>query len=163
MAPSIRSADQHGAQVREKSHQHVDGRRCKSTAAFIIALADDQQVVAPVDRPHTVRIQVGKPRPDRPLLPIRARDRKRSVPGKNKRRRKTSRASGAEAKGHAAGPVALDADVLERRRGRERNGRPVGRYLMCVHVRPELVQIAVLQGRNLIEHYVSRPQDDGTA
>src|SRR4029453_9250232 len=43
-APSIRSADQHGARVREKSHQHVDGRRCKSTAAFIIALADDQQV-----------------------------------------------------------------------------------------------------------------------
>ena len=56
--------------------------------------------------------------------------------------------------------MALDSDVLERRRGRERNGRPVGRYLMCVHVRPELVQIAVLQGRNLIEHYVSRPQDD---
>ncbi|HEY8093702.1 MAG TPA: ribonuclease E/G, partial [Acidimicrobiales bacterium] len=77
-----------------------------------------------------------------------------------KRRRKTSRASGTQAKGHAAGPVALDAEVLERRRGRERNGRPVGRYLMCVHVRPELVQIAVLQGRNLIEHYVSRPSDD---
>ena len=80
--------------------------------------------------------------------------------GRNKRRRKTSRASGAQAKAHVAGPVALDSDVLERRRGRERNGRPVGRYLMCVHVRPELVQIAVLQGRNLIEHYVSRPQDD---
>ena len=31
---------------------------------------------------------------------------------------------------------------------------------MCVHVRPELTQIAVLQGRNLIEHYVSRPADD---
>jgi ribonuclease E len=79
---------------------------------------------------------------------------------RGKRRRKTSRTAGSQAKGHAAGPVALDADVLERRRGRERNGRPVGRYLMCVHVRPELVQIAVLQGRNLIEHYVSRPQDD---
>ena len=79
---------------------------------------------------------------------------------KTKRRRKTSRTGGAQAKGHPAGPVALDADVLERRRGRERNGRPVGRYLMCVHVRPDLVQIAVLQGRNLIEHYVSRPSDD---
>jgi ribonuclease E len=31
---------------------------------------------------------------------------------------------------------------------------------MCVHVRPDLVQIAVLQGRSLIEHYVSRPSDD---
>ena len=48
----------------------------------------------------------------------------------------------------------------ERRRGRERKGRPVGRYMMCVHVRPEATQIAVLEGRALIEHYVSRPQDD---
>lgn len=59
------------------------------------------------------------------------------------------------------GPVPdLDPDVLERRRGRERNGRPVGRYLMCVQVRPNLTQVAVLEGRNLIEHYVSRPADD---
>ena len=59
------------------------------------------------------------------------------------------------------GPVPeLDPDVLERRRGRERNGRPVGRYLMCVQVRPTLTQVAVLEGRNLIEHYVSRPADD---
>ncbi len=83
-----------------------------------------------------------------------------SAGAKTKRRRKTSRTGGAQAKGHPAGPVALDAEVLERRRGRERNGRPVGRYLMCVHVRPDLVQIAVLQGRSLIEHYVSRPSDD---
>jgi ribonuclease E len=57
-------------------------------------------------------------------------------------------------------PAELDADVLERRRGRERNGRPVGRYLMCVQVRPNLTQVAVLEGRTLIEHYVSRPADD---
>ena len=31
---------------------------------------------------------------------------------------------------------------------------------MCVHVRPHATQIAVLEGRSLIEHYVSRPQDD---
>jgi len=54
----------------------------------------------------------------------------------------------------------LDDDVLESRRGRERKGRPVGRYLMCVHVDPVATQIAVLEGRNLIEHYVSRPSDD---
>ena len=93
-------------------------------------------------------------KPGRPAPPASA------AGAKTKRRRKTSRTGGAQAKGHPAGPVALDADVLERRRGRERNGRPVGRYLMCVHVRPDLVQIAVLQGRNLIEHYVSRPSDD---
>ncbi len=56
--------------------------------------------------------------------------------------------------------VAMDPDVLERRRGKERNGRPIGRYLMCVQVRPTLTQVAVLEGRNLIEHYVSRPADD---
>ena len=31
---------------------------------------------------------------------------------------------------------------------------------MAVSVRPEATQIAVLEGRNLIEHYVSRPADD---
>src|SRR6185436_18038902 len=46
--------------------------------------------------------------------------------------------------------------------GRERKGRPVGRYLMAVHVRPTATQIAVLEGRALIEHYVSRPADDAT-
>ena len=62
----------------------------------------------------------------------------------------------------ADGSVALDldADTIERRRGRERNGRPIGRYLMAVQVRPSLTQVAVLEGRNLIEHYVSRPADD---
>ena len=39
-----------------------------------------------------------------------------------------------------------------RRSGRERRGRPVGRYLMCVHVRPHATQIAVLEGRTLVEH-----------
>ena len=32
--------------------------------------------------------------------------------------------------------VELEEDGFEQRRGRERKGRPVGRYLMCVHVRP---------------------------
>jgi ribonuclease E len=54
----------------------------------------------------------------------------------------------------------LDDDVLEQRRGRERKGRPVGRYLMCVSVRGQATHIAVLEGRTLIEHYVSRPSDD---
>jgi ribonuclease E len=57
-------------------------------------------------------------------------------------------------------PHALSADELERRRGRERNGRPVGRYLMAVHVSAGATQIAVLEGRSLLEHYISRPADD---
>src|SRR5579875_1889987 len=47
-----------------------------------------------------------------------------------------------------------------RRRGRDRRGRAVGRYMMCVHVRPHATQIAVLEGRTLVEHYVSRVSDD---
>ena len=54
----------------------------------------------------------------------------------------------------------LAPEVLEQRRGRERNGKPVGRYFMCVQVREGVTQVAVLEGRSLIEHYVSRPADD---
>ncbi|HYF53098.1 MAG TPA: Rne/Rng family ribonuclease, partial [Salinarimonas sp.] len=54
----------------------------------------------------------------------------------------------------------LDEKTLKKRRGRERKGKPVGRYLMAVHVQPQATQIAILEGRSLIEHYVSRPADD---
>jgi ribonuclease E len=58
----------------------------------------------------------------------------------------------------------LDEETLERRRGRTRKGRPTGRYMMCVHVRPgRATQLAVLEGRHLVEHYVSRPEDDDTS
>ncbi|MEM9033143.1 MAG: Rne/Rng family ribonuclease [Actinomycetota bacterium] len=61
-------------------------------------------------------------------------------------------------------PVELDEEALARRRGRSRKGRPVGRYLMAVHGDSDtgLTQISVLEGRNLIEHYVSRPSDNVT-
>jgi ribonuclease E len=52
----------------------------------------------------------------------------------------------------------LDDDVLERRRGRTRKGRPAGRYLMAVHVlEGGHTHIAVLEGRNLVEHSVATP------
>ncbi len=54
----------------------------------------------------------------------------------------------------------LDEATLEQRRGRERNGKPIGRYFMAVQVRSGMTQVAVLEGRSLIEHYVSRPADD---
>ncbi|NOX32073.1 MAG: Rne/Rng family ribonuclease [Actinobacteria bacterium] len=57
-------------------------------------------------------------------------------------------------------PVQLDDAALEKRRGQEHKGRPVGRYQMVVHVEGEVTHIAVLEGRTLIEHYVSRPADD---
>jgi ribonuclease E len=57
-------------------------------------------------------------------------------------------------------PLELDDEQLEKRKGRHRKGRPVGRYLMVVSVRDQATQMAVLEGRNLIEHFVSRPADD---
>ncbi len=57
-------------------------------------------------------------------------------------------------------PTESDDELIEQRRGRERNGKPVGRYSMCVQVRSGMTQVAVMEGRNLIEHYVSRPADD---
>jgi ribonuclease E len=55
-----------------------------------------------------------------------------------------------------------DVDSRSRRVSPERRNRPLGRYLMVVHVGPTATQIAVLEGRTLIEHYVSRPADDAT-
>ncbi len=63
-------------------------------------------------------------------------------------------------KGKGGRPDQADQDLIELRSGRERNGKPIGRYFMCVQVRPGVAQVAVLEGRNLIEHYVSRPSDD---
>jgi ribonuclease E len=96
--------------------------------------------------------------------------------GRRRRRRRRGKGSGGGAAGRgtqdtrraepieamlpSGGPAELDDDVLERQRGRERKGRPVGRYMMCVHVTNKATQIAVLEGRALIEHYVSRPSDD---
>jgi ribonuclease E len=94
--------------------------------------------------------------------------------GARKRRRRGGRGRGGGGGGNGGGgggrapatveaeAQALDEETLAQRRGRERKGRPVGRYLMTVHVRPEATQIAVLEGRALMEHYVSRPQDDAT-
>jgi ribonuclease E len=112
----------------------------------------------------------------RPAPPPRAKPAPEPAEAPRKRRRRGGRgrsedAADAPAEGRPRGrqPVEMltgeplvdaDPETLERRRGRERKGRPVGRYLMCVHTQPHATQIAVLEGRLLIEHYVSRPQDD---
>jgi ribonuclease E len=58
----------------------------------------------------------------------------------------------------------LDEETLERRRGRTRKGRPTGRYTMVVHTSPSgAIQMGVLEGRVLVEHYVSRPEDAATS
>ncbi len=95
--------------------------------------------------------------------------------GSGRRRRRGGKGRSRPAGGQAAAPgpepvqadlglgggVELDEEVIARRRGRTRKGRPAGRYMMCVHVGPgTATQIAVLEGRNLVEHSVSRPEDD---
>ncbi len=58
----------------------------------------------------------------------------------------------------------LDEETLERRRGKTRKGRPTGRYQMIVHVGDDrTIQMGVLEGRVLTEHYVSRPEDGATS
>jgi ribonuclease E len=59
-------------------------------------------------------------------------------------------------------PLELDEATLKERSGRSRKGRAVGRYQMNVHVHPDATQISILEGRSLVEHYVSRPTDDVT-
>ncbi len=86
-------------------------------------------------------------------------------PKRNRRRKRGGGGTGSPVVGglpadEAAGEVS--AEAIERRRGRERNGRPMGRYLMVVHTQPQATQIAVLEGRTLIQHVVSRPQNDTT-
>lgn len=76
--------------------------------------------------------------------------------GRNRR----GRSGSAERSSAINNQPSTDADLMERRRGKERNGRPLGRYFMCVQVRPEFTQVAMLEGKSLIEHYVSRPSDD---
>ena len=49
-----------------------------------------------------------------------------------------------------------------RRSTRDRRSKQVGRYLVCVHVQPQMTQVAMLEGRTLVEHYVSRAADDTT-
>ena len=70
----------------------------------------------------------------------------------------SGRATGGRATGANRAERLDEASASSRRP--TRRGRPVGRYLMCVHVENEATHIAVLEGRALIEHFVARPQDD---
>lgn len=92
----------------------------------------------------------GRSAEPRPVPEAAATDGADDAPGKRRR----------GGRGKKRQPSAADQELIEQRRGRERNGKPVGRYFMCVQVRTGMAQVAVLEGRNLIEHYVSRPADD---
>ncbi len=100
-----------------------------------------------------------------PAAMVASQEGDKPVPGSVGAPRPTTTATRG-ARGASASPsaLALDraGDGAGRRAGAERARRPLGRYLMVVHVGPTATQIAVLEGRTLIEHYVSRPADDAT-
>ncbi|WP_419840998.1 Rne/Rng family ribonuclease [Candidatus Poriferisodalis sp.] len=101
------------------------------------------------------------------------RRRRRGGRGRGGRGRSGDAANAAQSTEHAADanapveailadqqPLELNEEQLTERRGKYRNGKPLGRYRMCVHVAAGAAHIAVLEGRSLIEYYVSRPSDD---
>ena len=111
--------------------------------------------------PPARKPQIGDTRPA-PPAPA-AQQQERSGDSSKKKRRRGGRGrskSGGQGQSQGRSAADIDAEIIERRKGRERNGRPVGRYLMCVQVRDGVTQVAVMEGRSLIEHYVSRPADD---
>lgn len=149
-------------------------------------LRENRPSVAAADRALVRKPQIGDSMPAPPLpLPAQPEVSKPNVskpdvskpdvskqgagsPSAARRRRRGGRGSGKDA-GAATRSArsSTSVDSLElgeqeqsRRRGRERKGRPVGRYLMCAQVNDGVTQIAVLEGRSLIEHYVSRVTDD---
>ena len=79
---------------------------------------------------------------------------------RKKRKRRRGRSDSRSPKPDQAISLELDDETLKKRRGRERKGKAVGRYTMVVHVEGNVTQIAMLEGRSLIEFYVSRPSDD---
>jgi ribonuclease E len=117
------------------------------------------------DRALVRKPQIGDTRPAPPpppkaAVPATAPATKSDAPKKKRRRSGQTKSGGGQATSVPRRAADADIEVFERRKGRERNGRPVGRYMMAVQVRPTLTQVAVLEGRTVIEHYVSRPADD---
>ncbi len=116
------------------------------------------------DAPTTAKPKIGDSRP----APDEAAP-KQSQGSSNKRKRRRRGGRGGSNKAPepvqaliSDDPIELDDEALEKRKGRERKGRPVGRYTMAVQTGEHATQIAILEGRALIEHYVSRPADDVT-
>jgi len=153
-----------GGRNRNKSGQNGQNARPAADAATPSASV---VVPAPAGGEPPRRPQIGDTRPAPARQPAA-----QSTPaapkqgnGKSRRRGRGRSRSGSGQQGGQGGrqrqsQAAVEAEIVERRRGRTRDGRPVGRYLMCVQVREGLTQVAVLEGRKLIEHYVSRPADD---
>ncbi|MTA93984.1 MAG: Rne/Rng family ribonuclease, partial [Actinobacteria bacterium] len=130
-------------------------RRPQGEGAGDEHLESDHETSAPPRRP-----QIGDTRPAPAAPKAQPSQEARNGDGAKKKRRRGGRGKSRTGGGQQRTSIDTDAEIIERRKGRERNGRPVGRYMMCVQVRDGVTQVAVMEGRSLIEHYVSRPSDD---
>jgi ribonuclease E len=122
--------------------------------------------------PTPVRPRIGDTRPARPPVPVAPVERPAVAPsvrgGTLAPPAPPAGSAGqgddedaADTNGRAEGTGAKRSRG-RRRSGRDRKGKSVGRYLVCVSVRPHATQIAMLEGRTLVEHYVSRASDETT-
>ena len=166
-APSSGATDGHsGPKKRRRGSRGGKNRKKPSSGAEGSSSTDTDERMAQPPRPTAPsgpprKPQVGDTRPA-PAMTAAAKPESNGGGAKKKRRRGgrgKSRTSSTQG-GQGLLGADVDAEIIERRRGRERNGRPVGRYLMCVQVRDGVTQVGVMEGRSLIEHYVSRPADD---
>jgi ribonuclease E len=129
------------------------------------------------DAADVARPRIGDTRPA-PPSPTAGRELDRNGDGDAASRKRRRRGGRGRSRGGRGGGVVtaaipddggsvlddLDEETLERRRGRTRKGRPTGRYQMVVHVGQDgTIQMGVLEGRALVEHYVSRPEDSATS
>ena len=106
------------------------------------------------------RIGDTRPAPAQPVAAAKSDSTSEGSAKKKRRRGGRGKSRSGGAGGQQRDQATIEAEIIERRKGRERNGRAIGRYMMCVQVRDGITQVAVMEGRNLIEHYVSRPSDD---
>ncbi|MGH9027864.1 MAG: Rne/Rng family ribonuclease, partial [Acidimicrobiia bacterium] len=161
--------------VGEEVVDDTDERADRGLTADDAAAAAREDAEAPSESP--VRPRIGDTRPA-PVPQAASGDRDGAARTGRRRRRRGGRGRGG-GEARSTEPVradlgtgadgtsaleVLDEEVLERRRGRTRKGRPAGRYQMCVHVSSGgATQIAVLEGRSLVEHSVSVPSDADTS
>lgn len=154
-----------GGRNRNRTGQSASQGAVAPQAVDLPDLPREGRLVSPeaADAALVRKPQIGDTRPAPPVRTAAPTSSESGMPRKKSRRggkRNRSRKSPGERASQSL--VGTDAELIERRRGKERNGKAVGRYLMCVQVRPEFTQVAVLEGKSLIEHYVSRPADDET-
>jgi ribonuclease E len=153
-------AEAEAARKRRRGSRGGKNRRRPSDEGGSDDYFDDEpqgSTPAPPRRP-----QIGDTRPgtQAPKAQPQQSQESRSGEAAKKKRRRGGRGKSRNGTSQQRSTVDTDAEIIERRKGRERNGRPVGRYMMCVQVRDGVTQVAVMEGRSLIEHYVSRPSDD---